>query len=305
METPKVVKQIGHLWQQVTQRVSQFDKWTSGWSGMLTRAVRQSLQFDSVITAAAIAYFALFSLFPFTLLSITIASFTLDPLMDQQGTLQKLEFIAPALGQLLGKNINEIIRVRGPITGVALVGLIWSASTIFYALTQTLNKIWGNKRSRAVWKVRGLAILFVLALVGPILFLASFAGSLISNVLTWLPDQINLNEGIVSFVMAIPLDIALFMVLYILLPHGRATWREVLLGAVGAGLLWELAKKAFLFFISTYISVSNLVYGSVAAIIAFLVWAYLSGLIFLFGAFLSVSYHRLKQQQQESFSQSP
>jgi membrane protein len=305
VETPKVVKQIGHLWQQVTQRVSQFDKWTSGWSGMLTRAVRQSLQFDSVITAAAIAYFALFSLFPFTLLSITIASFTLDPLMDQQGTLQKLEFIAPALGQLLGKNINEIIRVRGPITGVALVGLIWSASTIFYALTQTLNKIWGNKRSRAVWKVRGLAILFVLALVGPILFLASFAGSLISNVLTWLPDQINLNEGIVSFVMAIPLDIALFMVLYILLPHGRATWREVLLGAVGAGLLWELAKKAFLFFISTYISVSNLVYGSVAAIIAFLVWAYLSGLIFLFGAFLSVSYHRLKQQQQESFSQSP
>ncbi|PKO15074.1 MAG: hypothetical protein CVU39_11965 [Chloroflexi bacterium HGW-Chloroflexi-10] len=304
MGTPKIVKQIGQLWQQVIQRVSQFDQWTYGWSGMMTRAVRQTLQFDSVITAAAIAYFALFSLFPFTLLSITIASFTLDPLMDQQRILQKLEFVAPALGQLLGENINEIIRVRGPITGVALVGLIWSASTIFYTLTQTLNKIWGNKRSRAVWKLRGLAILFVLAFLGPILFLASFAGSLISNLLIWLPDQINFNEGIISFVMAILLDIALFMVLYILLPHGRATWREVLLGAVGAGLLWELAKKTFLFFVSTYISISNLVYGSVAAIIAFLVWAYLSGLIFLFGAFLIVSYHRLKQQQQESFSQS-
>ena len=65
-------------------------------------------------------------------------------------------------------------------------------------------------------------------------------------------------------------------------------------------LLWELAKKAFLSFVSTYISVSNLVYGSVAAIIAILTWAYLSGLIFLFGAYLSVSYFQLKQQQKET-----
>jgi membrane protein len=96
------------------------------------------------------------------------------------------------------------------------------------------------------------------------------------------------------------LDIALFMVLYMLLPHGAATWREILPGAIGAGFLWELAKKAFLFFVSTYISISNLVYGSVAAIIAFLAWAYLSGLIFLFGANLSVSYYRRKQQQREA-----
>ena len=54
---------------------------------------------------------------------------------------------------------------------------------------------------------------------------------------------------------------------------------------------------------TTYISVSNLVYGSVAAIIAFMAWAYLSGLIFLFGAFLSVSYYQLKQQQEEAASQ--
>jgi membrane protein len=103
--------------------------------------------------------------------------------------------------------------------------------------------------------------------------------------------------------VAIFLDVALFMLLYIVLPHGASTWREILPGALGAGLLWELAKKAFLFFISTYLSVSNLVYGSVAAIIAFLTWAYLSGLIFLFGAFLSVSYYRIKLQKKESVGQ--
>jgi len=294
---------MAQLWQQGIHSAHRLNERTHGWLGILTGAAREALKPDSAITAAAIAYFALFSLFPLTLLSISIASFNLGLLMDQQLIVQKLEFIAPALGQLLGPNIDEIIRARGPVTSVALVSLIWSASTIFYTLTQTLNGIWGNKRSRPVWKRRGLAILFVLTFVGPALFLASFAGSLIANLRTWLPDTIIPIGGGFSFVVAILLDVALFMVLYILLPHGASTWREILPGAIGAGLLWEFAKKAFLFFVSTYISVSNLVYGSVAAIIAFLVWAYLSGLIFLFGAFLSVSYFQLKQQQQEAAGQ--
>jgi membrane protein len=122
---------------------------------------------------------------------------------------------------------------------------------------------------------------------------------MINNLHNWLPDQtVSIGNGI-SFVLAILLDVTLFMLLYIMFPHGASTWREILPGAIGAGVLWELAKKAFLYFISSYISASNLVYGSVAAIIAFLTWAYLSGLIFLFGAFLSVSYYQLKQQQQE------
>jgi membrane protein len=92
------------------------------------------------------------------------------------------------------------------------------------------------------------------------------------------------------------------MVIYTFLPHGTSTWREILPGAMGAGLLWEFAKKIFLFFVATYISLSNLVYGSVAAILAILTWAYLSGLIFLFGAHLSVFYHQRKQQQKEAAS---
>lgn len=270
---------------------------THGWPGVVAGAAREALKPDTAIAAAAIAYFAIFSLFPITLLSIAIASFGFGPLMDQQVVVQTLEFIAPALGQLLGQNIDEIIRARGPVSGVALIGLIWSASTIFYTLTQTLSGIWSGERRRPVWKRRGLAILFVLAFVGPALFLASLAGSVMTSLHTWLPGQfIPVGSGI-GLVAALLLDVALFMVLYIMLPHGDSGWREILPGAIAAGLLWELAKKAFLFLVSTYISVSNLVYGSVAAIIAFLAWAYISGLIFLFGAFLSVSYCRLKRQQ--------
>jgi membrane protein len=242
------------------------------------------------------AYYALFSLFPVTLLTIAIASFSLGPASEQQLTVQKLEFYAPALGQLLGPNIDEIVRARGPASVVALVGLFWSASTVFHTVTLTLDGVWSTKRRRPVWKRRGLAMLFVLGLIGSTLFLASLAGSL----RPWLPDEFIPIGGGISLALAILLDVASFMVLYMLLPHGAATWRELLPGAIGAGFLWELAKKAFLFFVATYLSLSNLVYGSVAAIFAFLTWAYLSSLIFLFGAYLSVSYYQLKKQRREA-----
>lgn len=299
MTIPRVAGLVKQLWQQGVGSAHRLNERSHGWLGMVVDAAREAMKPDSSITAAAIAYFALLSLFPVTLLSVAIAAFTLGPLIDQQIILQKLEFIAPALGQLFGKNINEIIRARGPISIVAVVGLIWSASTIFFTLTQTLNGIWSNNRRRPVWKRRGLAILFVLAFVGPALFLASFASSLISNIYNWIPNQLIPIAVGMSFIVAILLDVSLFMVLYILLPHGASTWREILPGAMGAGLLWEFAKKIFLLFVSTYVSLSNLVYGSVAAMIAFLVWAYLSGQIFLFGSYLSVSYYRYKKQQHD------
>jgi YihY family inner membrane protein len=295
----QMIKYIAQLRQQGSRSAHRLNERTHGWLGVLAGAAREALMPDSAITAAAIAYFALFSLFPITLLSISIASLSLGPSTDQQLVIQRLEFIAPAMGQLLGQNIDEIIEARGPVTGVALIGLIWSASTVFYTFTHTLKEIWGVKQHRAVWKRRGLAILFVLTFVGPALFLASFTGSMVAHLRTLLPDRFFLIGSGVSLVVAILLDVASFMVLYMVLPHGASTWREILPGAIGAGFLWELAKKAFLSFVFAYISVSNLVYGSVAAIIAFLAWAYLSGLIFLFGAYLSVFYFKLKQQQKE------
>jgi membrane protein len=300
MKVPGIKNHVAQLRQVTVRRAHRLDERTHGRLGMLTSAAQATLRPESGIMAAAIAYYALFSLFPITLLSIAIASFSLGPAVKQPAIIRSLEFIAPALGQLLGENIDAITRARGPITGVALVSLIWSASTVFYTLTLSLNDMWEIRRRRAVWKRRGLAVLFVLAVVGPALFLASLASSMIANLRPWLPDAlIPIGSG-VSLALALVLDVVLFMVLYMLLPRGASTWRDILPGAIGAGVLWELAKKAFLSFVTTYITVSNLVYGSVAAVIAFLLWAYVTSLIFLFGAYLSVAHYRLRQQQREA-----
>ena len=295
MNLPKLSKHINNLRQQGAHAAKRLNERTNGWLGVLVNAIMGTLLPDTAIMASAIAYIALFSLFPLILLSISLASFGFEPAIDQHVIIQRLEFIAPALGQLLGQNIDEIIRARGPVTGFALLGLTWSASTFFYTLTHTLNEIWHIKQRRPVWRRRGISILFVMLFIGPVLFLISFAGSVIANIRLWLPDQVIPFGYGVSLFLTILLDAALFMALYMILPHGSSTWRELLAGAVGAGILWELAKKTFLSFVSAYISITNLVYGTLATIIAFLLWAYISSLIFIFGAYLSLSYWQLNK----------
>src|SRR6185369_16148696 len=140
-----------------------------------------------------------------------------------QAVLHRLEFIAPALSQLLGENIDHIIETRGPIGTIALLGLIWSASTIFYTFTDTMNEIWGMRHHRPVWRKRGLAILFVLIFAGPMLFIASIAGSFLAYLRTFVPGPVIEMEWVISWLMATLLNIALFMMLYMMLPHAGAT----------------------------------------------------------------------------------
>ena len=302
---PKFIAEMKHTWQRGVSFAHRLDEQSRGWLSVAGSALKETLKPKSVISAAAISYFTLFSIFPMLLLSISIASFNLSLSSGWRLIISMFEFVAPALDDLIGQNVGRIIQMRGPVTGIALLSLVWSASAVFYTLTQTMHDIWGHQRRRAAWKRRGLAILVVLAIVGPILFLASFASSLIDNARTWLPEEILFIGRGLSFFVAALLDIALLMILYLLLPHGNSTWREILPGATAAGLLWELAKKAFLLFVSSYVSATNLVYGSVAAIIALLTWAYVSGLVFLFGANISRSFQYLKQNRQKSLVSDP
>ena len=114
MATPKVVTDIAQLRQQGIRSAHQFDERMHGWLGMLAGAVKQANKPDSVITAAAIAYFALFSLFPLILLSIAIASFSLGSLMDQHLIVHQY---TPAVAKLVGRRYRE--SVRGSRLGTA------------------------------------------------------------------------------------------------------------------------------------------------------------------------------------------
>lgn len=283
------------LWQEKRPRLIELIRLGHDWLRLIWPSLQAALAPDSALAAAAISYFTLFSLFPLTLLTVAIGSLWIDPVLAESEVVMQLEFVAPALGELLGTNIERIVEARGTITGFAVLTLLWSSSNIFNVLTRAADRVWQVDEKRPSWRRRGLAILLVLIISG-LLLAASFAESTIWTIInTLLPDEIQWMQPYTDQFWAVFLSVTLFATLYYFLPHVKLTWRQVLPGAIGAGILWELAKRGFLFFVASYLSRSNLVYGSFATITVFLTWAYFSSLIFMFGAHLNVKYQRLQE----------
>jgi membrane protein len=294
MSPREAVQKAKNLWINFIQILHSLDQRLKGWPGIFVRAIQCTFLPRTGLQAAAIAYFALLSLFPLILLIVSISSIWLGNMIDQHQIISNLEFIAPALGQLVGDNVDEIIKSRGTISGFAVISLFWTASSIFYSLNRSFSEIWNHENSPSLWKRRGVALLIVVLIIGPSLFLASFAGSILSSMRKILPEPILALRGGISLFFAIVMDILMFYVLYLLFPHGKSTWKRIIPGAVAVGLLWEVAKKGFLYFISSYLSRSNLVYGSLATIIAFMTWAYISCLLLFLGSYINYYVYNVK-----------
>jgi membrane protein len=259
------------------------------WLRLTLRALQLALAPESQLVASSIGYFTLFSVFPLALLVVAIASNWLDPLLAEERIVAELEFIVPGFESLLGANLQSLAQARGPVTGIALLTLIWSASSAFNVVTRAMDRLWGadiNHR-RSVWRHRTLAVIGVLIAAGLLLVTSSVEGTLLTIVNSLLTPGLAGIGPFTSRFWAAFLNVTLFALLYYFVPHVPLRWRDVLPGAIIGGVLWQAAKQLFLLFIGNYLSRSNLIYGSVGAIIAFLAWTYVSSVILLLGAYLN------------------
>lgn len=259
------------------------------WGGLALRSLQDALAPESQLIASSIGYFTLFSLFPLALLVIAIASNWLDPLLAETRIVAEMEFVVPGLDSMLGENLQNLARARGPVTGIAALMLIWSASSVFNVVTRAMDRIWGadiNHR-RSVWRHRTLAVIMVLIITTLLLVASTIEGTILTILNTLLPSGLAGIGPFTTRFWAVFLNVLLFTLLYYFVPHVKVGWREVMPGAIMAGILWQMAKQLFLYFVSNYLSRSNLVYGSVGTIIAFLTWTYISSLILLFGAYFN------------------
>ena len=273
----------------LTQAKTGFLPGIKQWGGLILRSMQDAMAPESQLIASSIGYFTLFSVFPLALLVVAIASNWLDPMLAEARIIAEMEFIIPGLETMLGQNLQNLVRARGPITGVAALMLVWSASSVFNVVTRAMDRIWGadiNHR-RSVWRHRTLAVGMVLIITTLLLLASSIEGTILTIINSLTPSVL---EGIGPFTTsfwAVFLNVLLFSLIYYFMPHVKISWREVLPGAIMAGVMWHFAKQLFLYFVGAYLSRSNLIYGSVGTIIAFLTWTYISSLILLCGAYLN------------------
>jgi len=271
------------------------DARSDGWLGVCERTYKGFVQHQGNANAAAIAYYTLFSIFPLTLLLISLGSFLLDTAQAQPAALAVVRVYVPTGVEFVQRNIERVLEMRGTIGIIGVLAFIWSASGVFGGLSRAINSAWDVDRPRPAWAERGLAagMVLLIALLFFLSLLSTAAFELVARLSTIIlgePVWTGLSTRILPYIFTL----LLFSFLYRVLPHTRVTWSEVLPGALLGSLAWEVAKYGFTFYLTRFASY-DLVYGPVAAVIALLLWSYISGVIILLGAEFTVQYARRRR----------
>ncbi len=247
---------------------------------------------DSCTTyAAAIAYYAIFSVVPLGLITLSVFGLFADrqAIVDwvfEQIPLRETEDVRA--------NVEEIVRRAQQFSpaslGFGLVFLLWSSSGIFGAVRNGLNAAAHRQGSRPFWRGK-LIDLALVAVLGALVSL-SVAATATARVVVARIDSVGpfpfdrgLAVELLGLGLAPAVSLALFVILYRVMPAARPAWRDVAASAVLATVLFELAKNVVALLVAqSSFSRDTAVYAGFGSALAFLLWMYVNGSILLFGA---------------------
>jgi membrane protein len=182
-----------------------------------------------------------------------------------------------------------VVRVRGTLGVVGIVGLLWSASAGFGAITRAINQTLGAKRSNPFFlsKVRYFLMtvavsIFLVLSVGVTASLEVLA-NLDLGALRRLGVEPGTIESVTGWLTGFAFAFFTFALIYKVTPYVETRWRQVVPGALLGAAVFELGKRGFLFYLGR-VANFEAVYGSLSSIIVLLMWLYVSALVLLLGA---------------------
>jgi len=237
--------------------------------------------------AAALSYYAIFSLAPLLVIIVAIIGLVFGERAAQAEIAHQIEDLvgpqAAAMIETMLANFGNT--ASGILTSLVGLGtLLYGATGLFNHVQGTLNTIWhappqsGNGVVHFV-KQRALHIAMVFG-VGALLMLSLFA----EIVVTAIAEYLNLETlpQMRNFLVALGMLTVLFAVIYKILPQVKIAWRDVLIGAAVTSLLFNVGRLL----IGVYMRWSNIgsIFGAAGSLAVLLVWVYYSAQIFLLGA---------------------
>jgi membrane protein len=247
--------------------------------------------------AASVSYYTLFSMFPLVLSFVAVGSFFVDQATVENELINFLPTIIPVSQDFIISNIEQIFKVRGAVSAISVLGLLWSSTSVFSVIIRNINAAWPAAAPHSFIRMRlwSLAIIAALALV---LILSSFSLTfrhLVSSL------GINLDYSLISaflssyfYTQIFPVLIRVFVLfaLYFWVPQIKVNKMGALTGAVVVTFLWQIITIFFSAYLSSGLARYEIIYGSLGKMIALLAWIYFISWIVLFGAHLTSSIDR-------------
>ena len=250
--------------------------------------------------AAAISFYTLFAIFPLILAVISVLSFMIGNNDAEYATklIEEITDILPISSDLISREVSVVIKSR-TITGLAgVLGLLWASTAVFAAIRKGINYLWGATKTRSFLKERlidiglalgaGIIMLFVMFSLPVFILVVDIIGIVLTD--------INFNQDLIwqalTVILYFVITSTIFIMCYRYLPNTKVKFSDVWIGGFLASLAFNGSNWGFVWYMRTFPSTYNLVYGSLGAVLALLSWVYVSAIIVLVGALITSRYAR-------------
>ncbi len=262
-------------------------------SGLVVSTVKYLMQTEVHTFAFSVAANSILAFFPFVVLLMTLIRRVFHSKVMYDVIVELLGDYLPAGQDFVIRNLNAMVNSRQRVQFVSVIILLVTSSGVFLPLEVALNRIWRFPNNRSY--LGNQLISFGLAFACGVLALLSIALS--AGPVTFMRFLLRgYGAGFVhdfGFLMAkifaILASIAIFFLIYWLLPNGKVPARTVMPAAIIMGLLSEALKYAYILALP-WLNFQE-VYGPFALSVTMMFWAFLSGLLLLAGANLSAEEH--------------
>lgn len=268
--------------------------WGLGGLSVKDLAVRVYNEFwdDEILNGAAqLAYYFLFALFPLLIFLTSIFGF----LIGTDAQLRESLFVY--LGTVLPSSASDLVKsvitevstsTSGGKLTLGLFLALWFASSGVDALTQTLNKVYELKETRAWWWLRLQALFLTVVLASLIisaLVIVLFGGQIVDSIASayGFGDVFRTVWKILQWIIVLIFVLLTFSLIYYFSPDVKEQrWYFVTPGSVIGVALWLLISFGFRTYLSYFDSYSA-TYGSIGAVIVLMLWLYFTGAAILIG----------------------
>jgi len=240
-------------------------------------------------TAGALSFTTVFALVPLTAAILgVLAAFPGFAGWREQLAHWVFQNFVPAAGDTVQGYLTQFADNASQATAVGVLVLLFSAVSLMMSIEDAFNRIW---RVQVARRAGARFIVYWTALtLGPLLLVAALATSSYALALPFI-DAAEAQFSIKARVLSVLPFLLVWSALvagYAVIPNRGVRLRHALLGALIAAVLFELAKRGFALYATTYASYQQ-VYGALAMVPIFIFWIYLSWAIVLFGASLTAS----------------
>jgi membrane protein len=286
----------------VTLRLSRVAAW---------RAVVRMANTDDFTFAASIGYYALLSLFPVLLVIISILGSVTASDANRLAVLTFVLRYFPRQFDFISAQLDAFRQtpIRVGIGGGA--ALLWASLGVFNAINAAVNHAWGVEQLRNFWTHRLFSFLMLVA-AALLLLTALLLATTVQVVearwfanFHWNSPVLTMLRGLTVRYATSLLPSVVFGLIYYFVPNvSDILVKDVWLGALITGLLWDVGLKGFSWFVRDTTRWTP-IHGSIATVVMFMIWIYISAVILLWGVEFTAAYAKMRRDIRAARSGTP